>query len=184
MNVNMNLNKFRLNKKAGFTDLFIFIIVAFALVLISGMFIYMSGLTQDKLHETMDPMSTEAVNNTAIIDDTFGDVVTTFSALRWISWFLIIGMAISIFIGSYLVTTRPVFMVPYILITAIAIIVSVGVSNAYHALLTNAVLGATYQSFVVSSHIMKYLPMWVTIIGFIGAIIMFSRMGSREERLY
>ena len=174
----------KLNKKAGYTDLFLFIIFAFIIVVFSGIFIYLGDVTKDRLHETMDPMATEDVNNTAIIDDTYGAVPTSFQALYWISTFIIIGMILSIFIGSYLVTTKPVFFIPYIFVMIIAIVVSVGVSNAYEEIATNPTLASTFIEFTGANFILSNLPLWITIIGIIGAIIMFSRLGSKEEQAY
>lgn len=171
-----------MNKKGGFTDLFIFIIISFIIVVISGVFIYLSVTTQSQLHASLDPMATPSLNTTAIIDENFGAVTTTFEALYWISAFIMIGMIISIFIGSYLVTTKPVFFIPYLFITAIAVVVSTIVSNAYEVIATNPVLGPTYAGFTAANFILSLLPMWVCIIGFVGAIIMFTRLGSGVDQ--
>lgn len=171
----------QMNKKGGFTDLFIFIIVGFVLVVCSGIFIYIGSQTETQLHATLDPMDTAEVNNTEIIDDTFADVGLSFGALIWISWFIIIAMIFSIFIGSYLVTTKPIFFIPYFIITAIAIILSVGISNSYEQIVANETLHSTYVQFIGANFFLANLPIWVTVIAGIGAIIMFSRMGSRRE---
>lgn len=173
-----------MNKKGSGVDMLLFIIFAFIIVLFSGVFIYMGTHIEDKLHETMDPLADATVNHTAIIDDTFGDVPTAFSALYWISVLIIVGMIISIFIGSYLVTTKPVFFIPYFITMIIAIVISVGISNAYEEIATDATLGATYAGFTGANFFLSNLPIWVTIVGFIGAIIMFARMGSKEDQLY
>lgn len=172
------------NKKGAYTDLFVFITIAFVIVVISGVFIYMSVLTKNKIHETLDPLDIQEVNNSEIIESTFGDVPLSFSALYWITIVIIIGMILSIFIGSYLVTTRPVFFIPYAIVTAIAIIFSVGISNAYETIVANPTLHSTYINFVGSNFILANLPIWVAVIGFVGAIIMFTRMGSKEEQYY
>lgn len=173
-----------MNKKAGLTDLFVFIIMAFIIVVIAGIFIYLSTQTETKLHETLDPMNTDDVNNTAIIDDTFGNIPTALETLYWLTFLIITAMILSIFIGSYLVTTKPVFIVPYIFLMIIAIICSVGISNAYEQIASDPTLTSTFAQFTGSNFILAYLPLWVTIVGFIGAIIMFSRMGSKEESAY
>jgi len=83
-----------------------------------------------------------------------------------------------------LVTTKPVFFIPYIFIVIIAIIVSVPLSNAYETLSNNAELSSTFTGFTASNFIMLNLPIWITIIGFTGGIIMFARMGRKEEYQY
>ena len=173
-----------MNKTGGFTDLFLFMIFSFTIVLICGIFIYMGGDVLEKTHETMDDMTFGDANTSQVIDDTFGAVNRSYQALYWISVFLMVGMVISIFIGSYLVTTKPVFFIPYAFITIIAIIVSVGISNAYEQVIADPTLASTFAGFIGANFIMLNLPVWVTIIGIVGAIIMFVRMGSKENDLY
>jgi len=172
------------NKKGGFTDLFLFMIISLIIVLISGVFIYMGLLVTDKLHESMDDMTFGSTNTSEVIDDNMGDVNDAYGGLYWISIFLIVGMMLSIFIGSYLVTTKPIFFVPYIFITIIAIIVSVGISNAYEQIILNPTMASTFMNFTGANWILLHLPTWITAIGFVGGIIMFSRMGKREETMY
>lgn len=173
------------NKRGGFTDLFLFMIFAFVIILVSVMFIYIGLRTEEQLQDSlgeMDLHDTVGNNASVVIKNTVGVTNTTFEALHWITIFLIVGMALSIFIGSYLVTTKPIFFVPYFFITIIAIVVSVPMSNAYETLMTDATLSNVFLEFVGANWIMLNLPIWITIIGFVGAIIMFSRMGRGEEQ--
>lgn len=173
-----------MNKKGAFADLFIFMIFAFVIVLVCVVMLYIANTTRDQLHETMDGMDlgdTMGNNVSQVIDNTMGATALSFTALRWISAFLIFGMILAIFIGSYLVTTKPVFFIPYIFLVIIAIIVSVPMSNAYETLSNDATLSSTFTGFTASNFIMLNLPIWITIIGFTGGIIMFARMGKKEE---
>ena len=172
------------NKMGGFVDLFLFMILAVAIVFICAIFIYISGVATTQIHATMDNMTFGSANTTEVINETFGAVDRSYQALYWISWFLIGGMIISIFIGSYLVTTKPVFFIPYIFIVIIAIIVSVGISNAYEMVIADPTMSATFAGFVGANFIMLQLPIWIAIIGITGGIIMFVRMGSKENDIY
>jgi len=174
-----------MNKQGGFTDLFIFMIFALIIILVSVVFVYIGSQAEDQLQSslgTMDLSDTEGNNASVVIDNTMGVVSTTYSALRWITVLLIGGMILSIFIGSYLVTTKPVFFIPYIFITMIAIVVSVPISNTYETLMSDGTLGTTFSSFFGASWIMLHLPIWITIVGITGGIIMFTRMGKKEEQ--
>ena len=171
-------------KKAGYTDLFLFMIIAIIIVFISGVFIYLGGRVTTQVHEKMDGMMFGDKNATIVVDETLGAVNQSYQALYWISILLIVGMIISIFIGSYLVTTKPVFFVPYIFILIIAVIVAVGLSNAYETVIQDPTLASTFAGFVGANFILSKLPIWIAIIGGIGGIIMFARMGSREADVY
>lgn len=175
------------NKKGGFCDLFIFMIFGIVIVLVCVVMIYISGITTDKLHETMDDMDLsdgQGNNASQVIDNTVGVTETSFLALQWISVFLIFGMMLGIFIGSYLVTTKPIFFVPYLFIVIIAIVVSVPLSNTYETLSNNATLNPTFLGFAGANWIFLHLPIWITIIGITGGIIMFTRMGKEEQYVY
>jgi len=171
------------NKKASFIDLFVFIIFAFVIVMATGILLYIFGQAEDQLQETVGKMDlgTEGNNASQIIANTVGSANISFKALYWLSVLIIFGMILGIFIGSYMVTTKPIFFVPYLFIWIIAIIVAVPISNTYETLQADATLGSTYANFVGANFILNYLPMVVGIVGMIGAIIMFSRMGRREE---
>ena len=171
-------------KKGGMSDLFIFMIFSFAILLICGIFIYMGGNITSQVHEKMDQMQFGDANTTQVIDQTLGKVNTAYQSLYWISIFLMVGMVLSIFIGSYLVTTRPIFFIPYLFIVIIAIIIAVGLSNAYETVIQDPTLASTFAGFVGANFIMLQLPIWITIIGIVGAIIMFVRMGNKENELY
>jgi len=183
----MKLRPLTKNKKGGFSDLFIFMIFAFVIVLISVVWVYLSGLTEEKLQETlgaMDLHDTEGNNASEVITNTMGATATSFLALQWITVFLIVGMMLSILIGSYLVTTKPIFFIPYLFIVIIAIVVSVPMSNSYETLMNDATLNPTFLGFTGANWIMLNLPIWITIVGITGGIIMFSRLGKGEEENY
>ena len=173
-----------MNKKGGMTDLFIFMIFSFAIILISGIFIYIGSTVTGEVHEKMDTMQFGDANISQVIDQSLGAVNNAYQSLYWIAIFLMVGMVLSIFIGSYLVTTKPIFFIPYFFIVIIAIIIAVGLSNAYEQVIQDPTLASTFAGFFGANFIMKQLPMWISIIGIVGGIIMFVRMGSREAELY
>lgn len=173
------------NKKGGFTDLFIFMIISFVLVLFCGVFLYITNETTSELRDNFDLMDLtgdgRGNNASAVLDYTLAEAVASFDALYWITGFLIFSMIIAIFIGSYMVTTKPIFFIPYIIFTFIAVVVAVVISNAYELLYANAVLNSTFAKFVGSNWVLAQLPIIVSIVGIAGGIIMFVRMGKREE---
>lgn len=171
------------NKKGSFVDLFIFIIFAFILVVVIGFVLYIFDVAEDGLHDAMDDMTfgDGTTNTSDVIDVSVGATTTSLTALYWLSVLIIFGMILGIFIGSYMVTTKPVFFVPYLFIWIIAIIVAVPISNTYETLSATPELASTYAKFVGSNFILNHLPMIVAIVGLVGAIIMFTRMGRKEE---
>ncbi len=175
------------DKRGAFTDLFVLMIFSVVIIIVSVIMIFVVGEANTKLQEELggkDLHDTMGNNASVVIDNTVGKTSTSFQALHWITVFLIVGMIISIFIGSYLVTTKPVFFIGYIFITIIAVVISVPISNTYETLMSDATLSSTFAGFTGANWIMLNLPIWITIIGIGGAIVMFSRMGKKEENVY
>jgi hypothetical protein len=174
-------------KKGDFLGLVVLIVLAFIIITISVIFLFIQRETQAQLHETLDDLPAGtfgSTNASAVIDDTFGDVGVSYEQLKWITVMLIFGMIIGIFIGSYMVTTKPVMFIPYIFMVIICVIVSAGISNAYETIINNATLSATFLEFGGANHFMLYLPVYISIIGFVGGIIMFVRWVRKDEYLY
>lgn len=173
------------NKKGAFSDLFIFMIFAFIILFFSGIFIYAGGIVSDKLHEEIGSRthvnSDKTYNET--ISETFDNVNVAYQSLYWIAIFIIGAMILSIFIGSYMVTIRPVTFVPYIILVIIAVIVSVALSNAYEYVVTQPEFTDTFIGFWGANYVMFYLPLWISVIGIFGGIIMFVRFKMAEESI-
>jgi hypothetical protein len=181
---NLHFLKGRKGKKGSIVDIFLFLVFTFVLLLVGGIYIYISTTTSTQLHKQLDGQSTAEVNYTKTINETYDKVPQALQILYWASILIIFAMIISIFVGSYLVTTKPIYFIAFIFVVIIAIIVSVPMSNSYIGLIGTPELAPTYAGYIGANHIMLYLPLWTTIIGFIGAIILFIRMRQSEVTGY
>ena len=173
-------NKLMKNKKGALSDLFIFMVLAFALSIIVVIMVF--GFT--KVYDGMlnqAPSLQKALdgtgqNATQLMNNTVGKALSSYDVLKWATGVLIIGMALSILIGSFLVRVHPIFFAAHIIVTIIAVIVSVPMSNVYETVYNNPVLAPTFAGFWSQSWIMLHLPIWVTVIGFLSAILLFINM--------
>lgn len=172
-----------MNKKGQtFVGLFLFMIVSFILVLCCGIFVYVGNTTSEALHDQLDPMSTPSLNYTQIINDTVDKIPLSYEVLKWGSIVLIVGMILSIFISSYLVTTKPIYFIPYIIFVFIAVMLAVVMSNSYDLILNSSNdLAVTLQSFIGANFMLLYLPTLVGAVGVIGGIIMFASYKLGQE---
>ncbi len=164
------------NKKGALTDLFLFMAVAFAMIIFMVAMTYVGNTTYSKLQERA-PQIQKALGNsenaTQLIEDTYGKVPMSYTALKWISVMLIFGLMLSIILTSFLVKTNPVFFVPYVFIIILAIIVAVPISNAYESISANPTLAPTFTGFFGASWIFLHLPIWVAGIGILAGVLMF-----------
>lgn len=175
-----------MNRRGGFTDLFLFIIIAFILVLASAIFIYIGNTAVGQMHLELDNMDYGGnANLTQVMNDTIDNIPVAYAILKWASFFIIFFMILSIFYGSYQVTTKPIFFIPYFIIVIVAFILSMVMSNAYEQILTDSDLSTVLAEFVATNFLMLYLPIIIVIVGIVGGIIMYASYKiNSQEYLY
>lgn len=172
------------SKKGGFTDLFIFIIVAFVMSIMVVVMFYASTTAEQEIRNNIDVLQNavgDGENATQILDNTFGRVPDAYQSLKWITAMLIMGMFLSILITSFLIRTRPVFFVAYALMWIIAIVIAILISNAYEEIYQDPILASSFVGFWGQTYIMLNLHIWITIIGGISGMIMFINLVRRSE---
>lgn len=166
-----------MNKKGALTDLFVFMIVGVAFVSIVGILIYVLGQTKDQILQQAPALqksvSVGKMNVTDLMKSTLGRATQSYASLGWITYMIIIAMALSILITSALVKTNPFWFVAYVFVVVVAVIVSVPMSNTYESIYTNPTISSGFTGLMSVSWIMLHLPIWITIIGFIAGILLF-----------
>ncbi len=178
----------KINKKGGIRDflsmgmiIIIFIIVAFVIVLVSGVFLNGFGKLTDQLTGITGTYANDRpINETTQF--TFGNLNNAFQQLKWISFVIIFGMIIGIFLSAYLIKVHPAFFGLYVIIAVVAVMFSIFIANAYESIATSPGLSDTFTGFVGSGYILSNLPVFVTVIAFIGAILMFMAISKDPEQ--
>jgi len=161
-----------MNKNGFFTDIILFGIMAFVIVMVLGVWYYGHGLIKDEITSINEPVvSGSDVNISEVGEDTFGNVHTGLATLKILSFALIFGMVLTMLVSNFIVRAHPVLFIPYLFFIILAFVLSVYISNTYEDLLTGEVFSATLQSFTASTFIVLHLPIWITVIGFVSIII-------------
>ncbi len=165
-----------MNKQGAITDIIVWMAVGFITILFFAGFMFGHGILTERLSN---------INNTGIInvsgaaEVTFGKVDVALGGLKILAFIIIFTMGLSILISNFLVKAHPVFFVVYVLITVLAIVFSVPISNVYEDMMVNPTLGPTISEFTGGSFIMLNLPVWTTVLGLAGAIFLF--IGIRRD---
>jgi len=171
------------NKKGSLVDLFLFLSITFVLAIFSVSMYFVANKTNQALHDN-SPALQKALGNsgnaTEIISSTFGQVSVAYSSLKWITFMLIIGYALSILITSFLVKTNPIFFVPYIFIVVIAVFISAPLSNSYETIYQNPILAESFSGFFGQNWIFLHLPTWIAVIGIFAGILMFINVARNQ----
>lgn len=160
------------NKRGGISDLFLLMIAGFMFTLLAAAFMLAFGIVTSNLI-AIDTGAGNA-NVSAAATTTFGNINIALQQLRWWTFALIMGFSISIFISNFLIRINPVFFIFHIVITMIAVVVGIIISNAYELVYTsNNLFGAELQTFVGTSWMLLNLPIIITIIGVLGGVFQF-----------
>lgn len=176
----MDLRKIiKKNKKASVADIIVWIVICFVVVMFLGMWTYGFDKITDAL--TSIDSTGSSINISKHAAATFGVVNSKMSGLQSIAFIIMFSLALAILISNFMIKAHPVFFIVYILMAVIGIIFAVYVSNAYMDLLGHEEIGSTLQEFSGANFIMENMPLWVTVIGLIGAVLLFAGISRDKE---
>ncbi len=162
-------------------DVIIWVIMAFVITMLLGIWFYGTGVMTDALIAIDAPVGNGSTNVSNIAIDTFGNVQTGLGLLKVIAFVLIFSMIITSVIMSVFVTRmHPVMFFAYFAFIMLAVVLSVPISNEYEVLIQNNVFGQTLQDFKGSTFILLNLPAITVVVGFLGLI--FSMVGIIRDR--
>lgn len=167
-----------MNKKGSVMDGIVWIIIGFVtLFVFAGLYYF-----HTQVYAGLSSVGSVGNINITNITETVFEPVTKdmLNGLNILAFIILGGGAFSILVHNFLVRQHPAFFIVYILMTILAIIVSVYISNQYMDLLSNEVIGSTLSGFTMGNFIMQYLPYWSAVIGILGAVFLF--IGSLRDR--
>jgi len=163
---------------AGFL-LFMLIIIffVFAITIGTGIVTY----TTEELDGALSDLGmVGSTNLTDTADITFGTLNTSVQMLSWFSGIVAVLMLVSILIFAAAIRTKAdgFLMGMYLFMVVLLIFVSIFLSNFYEGIYTKTdVVASELQSMVMASFLVLHLPQILTVIAFIGGIIIFTGMG-------
>ncbi len=158
------------------TDLIVYMVSGLVMAIVLILIFYYGSVTAEWFTTHAESFSSNGVNGTEIIANTFGKLPTAYENLKWISVGVMIAMAIAILLGNALVRVHGWYIVPYFIFCAIAVIFSVFISEAYEGIYNTPALNSYFAQFSGLSWIFLNLQIWITVVGLFGAIPMFSHL--------
>lgn len=180
----IDFKKFRKQKsrKGAISDLFVLMIVAFVFLVFLAVWLY----SQDYLNTIFTSIQSPpgSVNISAAAASVFTPYDNALlSHADTIALSLIFGLVIGFFVTSFFVKTHPLFFIVYIFVIVIAVIVAAQLSNAYNTLQSTAPIN-TYinNNLKGSSFIMANLPVIMTVVGFVGAVLLFANIIREKQQ--
>lgn len=86
-----------------------------------------------------------------------------------------IGLVLALIITSWFISTNPLFMSLYVVIIIIAVVVSMGLSNAWEAASQRPAFVTSLAAVPITNHVLSYLPYYIAVVGMIGCIVLFAK---------
>jgi hypothetical protein len=158
-------------KKGDLTDIILFVIGAFIFGVIMFTLIYI-------VPQIGEGLNTAGLNNTPEMRSAIGSISTFTSIINYGTFFVFVGLLISIMITSFLVRSHPVFLIMYLFFIPISIILAVYLGNAYNTLATNAIFISTYGQASLINLFFANLVKITLVANFLSLIIVFAKFGS------
>jgi hypothetical protein len=158
-----------MNKKGFIIEGIAFVIIGIILVAFFALMIYGFNLINTQL--TSGRLSTSAANVSYAASLSFSKLSSGMQNLKSVAIAILIGYLIATLLTAYFSTRHPIWIVVYILISAIVIIFSFYISNAYAQLKTNAVIGSIFTGFSAVDFVVNYLPAFTTILFLAGILL-------------
>ena len=154
-------------------DIVLFMVIVFLLVIGFGIFKYVFH-TATVVTQNVKTPANAVVNMTAVFNSTFTNLDNGLNSLRYVSFAIIFGMIIWILLSNFLFRQSPVFVWLYIGVTVLAVILSAFISNSAQGIMSNPLFASTFSGTLPEgTFVLNYLPVWVTVIGILGAVVLF-----------
>lgn len=120
-------------------------------------------------------LATSAINESSSAVTSITASKTMTGRMDYVIFGFFIASCLGIIITGWFIGGNPVFTFVYFLVVVVAIIVSTIISNVFDDIANTSVLVSSVSAFPITTHIVSYLPIYVSIIGFIGIVVMYAK---------
>ena len=122
-------------------------------------------------------VSLPAINNskTQAAVTALEDSKTYMAKTDYLGMGIFIGMALFIILAGYFSGSDAIMSIVYIIVLVITVALSPILSNTWESVSTASVFGTTVTAFPIINHIILKLPIYTTVIGFMGLVAMYAR---------
>ena len=160
----------RVNKK-GFLDLFVFLIILVGLaVAILTFYLIISKVKAD-----IDPILDNPTSSAILLESE-----NTISYMDYTYIIAYVGLGIFIIISMVFIRSHPIFLFVSIVLSAILILVSAIMSNAYETLTSEGDMNESASNFPIINYTMGKMPLFMLVIAFLGLIALLAKPWERN----
>ena len=167
-------------KKGSARDVLFIAVIIFGLAVSFFVIHYMMGETVERLLEI------EEINQSAGAVTSFEGITTMTSRLDYVVFGVFMALVLGLIITSWFIGGNAIFMFIYFIIIVITVVISTVLANVWEditqGVIATTVFGTTtITAFPLANNIMLYLPIYISVIGFIGIVVMFAKPAIQGE---
>jgi|26BtaG_2_1085354.scaffolds.fasta_scaffold01132_7 hypothetical protein len=115
------------------------------------------------------------INQSTDAVDVFNSVSTMTDRLDYVIFGLFVALTLGIIVTGWFVGGITIFMILYIIVIIIGVAMSAIMSNVWETVSTAVQFGTTVLAFPITNHLLLNLPYYVSVMGFIGLLVMFAK---------
>ena len=116
-----------------------------------------------------------ALNETEGFVSSMEGITKVTGRLDYVIFGLFIGLILSLLITGYFIGGNPIYMFIYFIVVTITVVISTFLANVWEQVSETAVFGTIIAAFPLTNNIMRNLPIYMAVIGFIGLVAMFAK---------
>lgn len=159
-----------MNKKASIRDVVLASIMLFAIGISFVIIYFIADTTVDNL--ILNP----EINASSQSVTSFKSIEKIQSRMDYIFLMMFVGLTLGIIITSWFVSGNPVYLFVFFIILIIGVVISAILANVWDDIGIKAPIFATARANLpITTHILNYLPYYVSILGVLSMITMFAK---------
>lgn len=149
-------------------------------VILVGVLVFVFGtaffIMNFVFNETVDDMlNIEVINQSEATAGSLEGIGNTLGRLDYLVFGLFIGLVLALIITAWFVGGNPIFMFIYFIVVVLGVVFSTIMSNVWETMSQASVFGSTVAEFSLTNNLILNLPVYMSVIGFIGLVVMFAK---------
>lgn len=150
-------------------------------IIVVGIILFVFAMAFFVIKFTADTAITSLVaipqinQSTATVTALQGSQTNVNNRLDGLFFGVFIGLVIAMIITSWFVGANPIFLFIYFIIALISVVTSTVFADTWQSITQASVFGTTISTMPLTNHIISYLPIYLTVLSFIGIIVMYAK---------
>ena len=116
-----------------------------------------------------------AINETTQTVEVFQGINNFLNRLDYVVSAIFLGLILGLIVTGWVIGGNPIFMFFYFIFVVISVLISPIISNFWESFTNNATISASLSAFPIANNILLNLPIYMSVIGIIGLIVMFGK---------